>query len=214
MSKSKAIVAGSEKAFAELQGEKAFNPRPAPMINDEQMFAYLKRWKVSIGEGIKVTLAPVGINFKEAPAEVGVYFPILAMSSGAHLPLPNFARNVLTFYKLAPTQLKIGSWRVILGFEKLCQLCKLDYGLEEFRSLYGLSTNKDGSCFFMPRKGKLISEISDCDSGWKDMIAFVTGLSETTDPKDQALVLREWVPKGRLIFHRTTHNVSYYSPYI
>ncbi|MBZ2164383.1 hypothetical protein, partial [Alteromonas stellipolaris] len=89
---SKAVAVESGNTLDESHGEGEFNPRPLTLTSDEQMFAYLSRWKVTIGEGIKVTLAPAGVDFTVAPAEMGVYFPILAMVSGAHLPLPDFAR--------------------------------------------------------------------------------------------------------------------------
>ena len=48
-----------------------------------------------------------------------MYIAAQVLALGVYLPLPAFAREVLVFYNLAPTQISPSSWRVILGFATL-----------------------------------------------------------------------------------------------
>ena len=105
-----------------------------------------------------------------------MYIATQVLALGVHLPLPSFVKEVLSFYKFSPTQISPGSWRVILGFAALGRSQDVSLGVEEFRAIYFLKPLSKGSYCFSPRKGKekLITQVPDSDSGWKNSIALVT----------------------------------------
>ena len=83
-----------------------FNPPATAIQNDAGLKEYLAFYNGRIGDDIKVTLAPHKVDYTKAPEEEGgVYIAAQVLALEVHLPLPSFVRKVLSFYKLAPTQI-------------------------------------------------------------------------------------------------------------
>ena len=120
--KGKGIAVEVNDALKAVEKEEnlEFNP-PASVIQDDAgLKEYMSFYNGRIGDDIKVTLAPRKVDYSKAlEEEGGVYIAAQVLALGVHLPLPSFAREVLVFYNLAPTQISPGSWRVILGFAAL-----------------------------------------------------------------------------------------------
>ena len=127
-----------------------------------------------------------------------MYFAALILTLGVHLPLSPFVRRVLSFYRLVPTQIGPGSWRVVLGFEALCAHQRVVFGIDEFRSIYQMKLPKDKPGYFSPRTGadKLILGIGDSDSGWRENVVHVTEPWESNISSEQGTIRREWNPLG------------------
>ena len=72
--------------------------------------------------------------------------------------------------------------------------------MEEFRAIYFLKHLKEGDYCFSPRKGKdkLITQVPDSDSGWKNSIAPVIGRWESLVPEEWGSVPRFWGKLGIL----------------
>jgi hypothetical protein len=201
MAKGKGVATEVDAAVnsVEMEESQVFNP-PASSISDNVgLSEYLMHYNGWIGEDIQIVLAPRKVDFTKAPSvEGGVYIAAQVLALGVHLPLPSFVREVLSFYKLAPTQISPGSWRVVLGFAALARSQEVALGVEEFRSIYFLKPLKDGAYCFSPRKGKdkLITQVPDSDSGWKNSIVLVTGLWESSIPEERGSVPRSWGKPG------------------
>jgi len=204
MAKGKGVATEVDEAVNAVEREelRVFNP-PASSIQDNVgLVEYLSLHNGRIGEGIEITLTPRKVDHTKAPTvEGGVYIAAQVLALGVHLPLPPFVRSVLSFYKLAPTQISPGSWRVVLGFAALGRSQEVELGVEEFRSIYFLKPLKDGAYCFSPRKGKdkLITQVPDSDSGWKNSIVLVTGSWESSIPSERGSVPRCWGKPGILL---------------
>jgi hypothetical protein len=165
MAKDKGIILEAEAATTPDEGvDLEFNPRATPIKDDIHLVEYLAYYGCSVGKGITITLAPRKVDYTKAPEE-GVYVAAQVLALGACLPLPLFARQVLAFYHLAPTQISPGSWRVILGFAALGQLHKVSLGIEEFQYIYQLKPRQQNSYCFAPWKSreKLILSVPESD---------------------------------------------------
>jgi hypothetical protein len=188
-----AVIAAVEEDCLE------FNPPTSAIQDDAGLKDYMAYYNGKIGDDIKVTLAPRKVDYSKAPEEDGgVYIVAQVLALGVHLPLPSFAREVLVFYNLAPTQISPGSWRVILGFAALGRSQNAPLGIEEFRAIYFLKPLSKGSYCFSPRKGKekLITKVPDSDSSWKNSIVLVTGRWESLVLEEWGLVPRAWGQPG------------------
>jgi hypothetical protein len=154
MAKSKGVISEAEVAVSADEGVgPEFNPPATMILDDGHLKEYLAYYNGRIGDDIEVALAPKKVNYSKAPEEDGsVYIAAQVLALGVHLPLPAFAREVLAFYRLAPTQISPGSWRVILGFAALGRSQDIQLGVEEFRVIYFLKPLKDNSYYFSPRK--------------------------------------------------------------
>ena len=202
MAKGKGIATKVDEAiFAVGEDCFAFNPPASAIPDDVGLEEYLAYHNGRIGDDIKVKLAPRKVDYTKAPEEEGgVYIAAQVLALGVHLPLLSFVREVLSFYKLAPTQISPGSWRVVLGFAALGRSQEAVLGIEEFQAIYFLKPLKEGAYCFSPRKGKdkLITQVPDNDSGWKNSIALVTGQWESLVPEEWGSVPRSWGKPGIL----------------
>ena len=112
MAKGKGISSEVEAAVSAADDASLeFNPPATAIRDDDDMNMYLSYHNGRIGDDIAVALAPQKVNYSKAPAEEGgVYIAAQVLALGVHLPLPEFAREVLVYYNLAPTQISPGSW--------------------------------------------------------------------------------------------------------
>jgi hypothetical protein len=200
MAKDKGVASGVTTAAATDVGvDLEFDPCDILLRDDEHLAEYLAYYNGKVGDGITIALAPRKVDYTKAPGgDGGVYIAAQVLALGARLPLPSFAREVLAYYRLAPTQISPGSWRVILSFPILGQRQNVVLGVEEFRAIYFLKPLKGGSYCFSPRKdrGKLIQSVPESDSGWKQSIVLVTGPWESVDPEECGLIPRSWGQPG------------------
>jgi hypothetical protein len=176
-----------------------FDPRPVSLRNDAELELYLNKYQHRRGAGIGIRLCLGEVTYSDAAPEGGVYFTPMVLAMGAHLPLSPFVREMLCYYKVAPTQLGPGSWRVVLAFEALCKVQKCRCELDVFRALYQIRATKDGISCFVPRNsksGRLITNILSSDSGWKKVFVVVSGAWESMSPQECGRVPREFMGIG------------------
>jgi hypothetical protein len=196
MSKDKAVVVDVEqKGDGNQVSAEEFDPPPSVLKNDDALMSYLAYYNGQIGDDVQVSMAPKGVEYQKAPDEAGgVYFAAQVLALGAHLPLPDFVRKVLVYYRLAPTQISPGSWRVLLGFDALGRSQRATLGVEEFRAVYLLKSLGDNCYCFSPRHGwsKMVLEVPTSDRGWKGAIVRVTGNWESSVPAERGLIPRAW----------------------
>ena len=96
-----------------------------------------------------------------------MYFYSQILALGVQLPLIDFVRQVLAFYNVTLTQLKLGIWLTILGYEAFCiDFSASLYRLEDFATVYTM--RKIPSVRFFSPQGswpKLIVNLPDSDHG-------------------------------------------------
>ena len=79
----------------------------------------------------------------------------LEVALGLRLPMMKFIRSVLIFYGVAPSQLSAVAWRIILGFDALCDLYALETcHCEVFSAAYLLRKTTLGVRYFIHLGGK------------------------------------------------------------
>jgi len=198
------MVKTRKAAEAELKSKSKqvgidFDPRPVALRNDAELVSYLNKYQHRRGAGIGIHLCHGEVTYSDAAPEGGVYFTPMVLAMGVHLPLSSFVREMLCYYKVAPTQLGPGSWRVVLAFEALCKVQKSRCELDVFRALYQIRATKDGISCFAPRNsksGRLITNTLSSDSGWKKVFVVVSGPWESMSPQECGRVPREFMDIG------------------
>ena len=92
--------------------------------------------------------------------------------------MTRFLRSVLTFYRVAPSQLLAMAWRMVLEFEALCALYPPEACQREvFSTASALRRILQGTHYFVPQSGveKIIVNMVDSDHGMRDTWVQVTG---------------------------------------
>ena len=89
-----------------------------------------------------------------------------------------------------PPQLVGVGWRVVLGFQALCNGFVLDvYRVEDFSALYMIRRTKEVAASSLQNNlEKLITNLVDIDHGWRDTIIRVSRAWETIVQKDRGIV--------------------------
>ena len=89
------------------------------------------------------------------------------------LPLIAFVHNVLSYFRVVPSQLTVGAWLVLFGFEALCN-CFLPEtcGRKKFCATYFMRKGFVNACSFAPRRAVigLIVNLTDKDQEWRDSV--------------------------------------------
>ena len=114
----------------------------------------------------------------ESPLKGSMYFHPQVLALRLHLPLTDFVRHVLAYYSVAPTQLMLGVWQTIIGFEALCEdFAAALYSLEDFTTCYSMRRLSSGVCSFSPRgsRPRLIVNLPDSDRGWNFTVVRISG---------------------------------------
>jgi len=109
------------------------------------------------------------------------------LALGLKFPLTNFVYDLLCHYHLAPYQLVVGGWHIVLSFQALCNWFIPDAcRVEDFSTLYMIRRTKEGRCFFTVRSGfkKLIVNLADSNHGWRDTVTWSHGASEMVEQGD------------------------------
>jgi len=116
-----------------------FDPSPTILRSQEEVVEYLEKYRGSLPFGIVVEWCPSETNVRIPPLEGGMYYHLQVLVLMAHLSLTDFVRQVLACYNVAPTQLMLGAWRTILGFEAICvNFAAASYSLEDFTTCYSM----------------------------------------------------------------------------
>ena len=120
-----------------------------------------------------VEWCPLKTDVTVAPPHDGVFIHPQILALGMKLPLTTFVHNVLSYFRVAPSQLTMGVWRILLGFEALCNRFLLEAcGREEFYTVYMMRKGPQDARSFSPQKGcnRLIVNQPDNDYGWRDSV--------------------------------------------
>ena len=121
--------AGKGKAMAEEKGKRAshririrmdFNPKISKLRDQEAMDRYLASYAFRLNLEIKIEIFPYAVDVSLAPPNrEGVYMHLQVLVLELRLPMTRFVCSILTFYKVASSQLSAIAWCTILGFEAL-----------------------------------------------------------------------------------------------
>jgi len=116
------------------------------------MDRYLASYGFPLNSGIKIEFCPYGVDVSLIPPNrEGVYVHPQILALGLRLPMTRFIHNVLTFYKIAPSQLSAAVWRMVLEFEAFCDLYASQACQGKvFSTAYLLRKTTQGACYFVP----------------------------------------------------------------
>jgi len=109
--------------------------------------------------------------------------------------MTKFIHSVLSFYKVAPSQLSAVAWRTVLGFEALCDLYAPEAcQVEVFSAAYSLRKTTQGAHYFIPQSGveKVIVNMVDIDCDMQDIVVRVTGSWEADSEDERGAVPVAW----------------------
>ena len=98
-----------------------FNPKISRICNQEEVDKYLAKYGFRLNLGIKVEFCPHGVDVLALPND-GVYMHSQVLALELRMPMTRFIRSVLTFYRVAPSQLSRVAWRTLLEFKDFCAL--------------------------------------------------------------------------------------------
>jgi len=102
---------------------------------------------------------------------------------------------VLICYNMAPTQLMLGAWRMILGFEALCvDFANALYSPEDFATCYSMRRLPSRVCTLSSQgsQPRLIVNLSDSDHEWNSIVVRVSSSWETVIESDRGNILISW----------------------
>ena len=92
------------------------------------------------------------IDITVSPPASGVYVHPQILALGVKLPMTPFVRDVLVHFKVPPSQLTLGAWQNVLGFEALCfAFTPATYGVEEFSAVCVIRKSHQDARSFVPR---------------------------------------------------------------
>ena len=106
----------------------------------------------------------------------GMFIHPQILALGMKLPLIAFIHNVLSYFRVALSQLTVGAWLILLRFEALCNCFLLEVcGCEEICAAYLMRKGPQDARSFAPQKGcdRLIVNQSDSDHGCSDSVIMV-----------------------------------------
>ena len=189
----KALAVDEKRGRSRFRTREAmdFDPSPTILSSQEEVVEYLEKYPGSLPSGIVVEWCPFETNVRIPPPEGGMYFQPQVLVLMVHLPLTDFVRQVPAYYNVVPTQLMLGAWRTILGFEALCvDFAAASYSLEDFTTCYLMQRLLSVVCSFSPggTRLKLIVNLSDSDHEWNSTIVFWDAAIEN----DCGNVLTSW----------------------
>ena len=110
---------------------------------------------------------PLKMDVTVAPLHDGVFINPQILALWMKLSLATFVRSVLSYFRVAPSQLTVGAWHILLGFEALCnrflpEVC----GHEEFCAVYMMRKGpQDAHSFARKGRDRVIINQLDSDHG-------------------------------------------------
>ncbi|KAK0571946.1 hypothetical protein LWI29_023847 [Acer saccharum] len=98
---------------------------------------------------------------------------------GFRFSVPQLVRRMLVYYDLAPSQLMLNTWRILLSLGVLCERRNIKFGLGCLLHNYYLKEHvgDQGRYILIPRdkKNALIIDTTTIDRNWKDTFFFAKG---------------------------------------
>jgi len=98
-----------------------FDPTPKTLYSEE-VEAYVMKCGVHLPSNVKVEWCPPDIEYIKAPKAWSVYFHPQVLALGLTFPISSFVHDILRYYRVAPSQLVAGGWRVVLSFQAFCNM--------------------------------------------------------------------------------------------
>jgi len=81
-----------------------------PKARNQEVDKYLAKYGFHLNPGIKVEFY-LHVDVPLAPRNDGLYMHPQVLAMGLRLPMTRFGRSVLTFFRVAPSQLSSVAWR-------------------------------------------------------------------------------------------------------
>ncbi|XP_038703865.1 uncharacterized protein LOC120000070 [Tripterygium wilfordii] len=112
---------------------------------------------------------PGWVAMYEAPFKLGLRFP-----------LPTLVRDVLRYFRIAPTQLMPNGWRLLLAVECLSERLGRPFGYRELLNCYYLKEHPGDPGrytfnLFRKKQGHPVLNLTTADRGWKPYFFWVRG---------------------------------------
>ena len=82
-----------------------FDPKKSKLLNQEEVDKYLVKYGFHLNLGIKIEFCLNDVDISKAPPNDGVYMHLQVLALGLSLPMTRFVRNILTVYRVTPSQL-------------------------------------------------------------------------------------------------------------
>lgn len=93
------------------------------------------RSKYGIPPNVEIRLARLGEK-ANSPNEDWTCFYTCIFKYGFRFPISKFVKDILVYYDLAPAQLMLNAWRVLLGMEVLLEMLDITFTILEFVNWY------------------------------------------------------------------------------
>ena len=94
-----------------------YDPKPMPLRNPRDVLEYLAKNGIQLPPEI-MEWCPLKTDVM-VPSHSGVFIHPQISALGMKLSLTAFVHSVLSYFRVAPSQLTVGAWRILLGFEAL-----------------------------------------------------------------------------------------------
>jgi len=121
-----------------------FDPTPKILRSQKEVDEYLANYGVRLSSNGKAEWCPVKTDYTMAPKRGSIYLHPQILALGMKFLLTSFIRDLLHYFKVTPSQLVAGSWRIVLSFEALCDLFAHDSRrVEDFSALYVMRKTKE-----------------------------------------------------------------------
>ena len=172
-----------------------FDPTLKILHSQKEVDEYLARYGVRLSLNVKVEWCPVETDYTVTPKTGGVYLYPHILDLGMKFPLMSFVRDLLCHFKVAPFAVDDGGWRVVLGFEALCDLFTPDsHGIIDFFVPFMMRKTKENGHFFAAQSGieRSIVNLADSDHGWCETIIRVFGAWDAAAQKDRGVFPMAW----------------------
>ena len=103
--KENAVAKEKESDLSLYQSGMDFDPKKSKLLNQEEVDKYLVKYGFRLNLGIKIEFCLNDVDISKAPPNDGVYIHPQALALGLKLLMMRFVHSVLTFYRVAPSQL-------------------------------------------------------------------------------------------------------------
>ena len=98
---------------------------------------------------------------------------MISLQNGLRFPLSRFVLELLHDYGVAPSQLALNAWRIVVAFYIRCHIIGVTPTSRLFRSFFFLKTREE--FYFLQSKGKpIMTRLPDTNKGWKPLFLRIT----------------------------------------